>query len=260
MKTTYPFALLIIILSIRCADHKLPAPIQCDDNPVILDLVSVVDADCILKNGIIEVNASGGTGNYLFRVNGGEPQIASVFVDLGAGVYEVSAEDDNNCRGTLEVTVRNKEGVNISFQTTAAGCKESNGTITVEAFNGVEPYEYKIGNSSYSSANTFTDLAHGDHTVVVRDNSGCELAQTVKVKSGISYSASVDTIIETNCVVSGCHNGSQFPDFRNFNNIQANAAQIKTLTGNRTMPENGSLTQAEIDLIACWVDDGASNN
>ena len=260
MQTRYYSALTIIILSISCADHKLPAPVQCDDDPIVLELISAVDADCALKNGSIEVSATGGSGSYLFRINEGEPQTASVFIDLGAGLYEISASDDNNCVGTLGVTVQNKDGLNISFQTTEAGCKDFNGTITIEAFNGVEPYQYNLDGSSFSDNNTFTDVSSGNHTVVVKDDAGCELTQTIRVRSGISFSASIEPIMETNCIISGCHNGSQFPDFRNFNNIQANATQIKTLTGNRTMPENGSLTQAEIDMIACWVDDGAANN
>jgi hypothetical protein len=260
MQIRYALAVAIILLSISCADHKLPAPVQCSDDPTVLELISVVDADCALKNGSIEVKATGGSGNYLFRINEGEPQTASVFIDLGAGLYEILASDDNNCIGTLGVTVQNKDGLNISFQTTEAGCKDFNGTITIEAFNGVEPYQYNIDGSPFSDNNTFTDLASGNHTVVVKDDAGCELTQTIRLRSGISFSAAIEPIMETNCIVSGCHNGSQFPDFRNFNNIQANATQIKTLTGNRTMPENGSLTQAEIDMIACWVDDGAANN
>ena len=51
-----------------------------------------------------------------------------------------------------------------------------------------------------------------------------------------------------------------FPISAIFANVQGNAGQIKTLTGNRTMPAEGSLTQAEIDMIACWVDDGAVAN
>lgn len=261
--TRYSFAILLIsfiLLVIGCADHKLPAPIQCDDDPIALALVSVVDSDCLQENGSIEVSATGGTGTYLFRINGGEPQTASVFVELGAGVYQVAAIDDNNCAGTLEVTVQNKDGLNITFQMSDAGCEDLDGSITIEAFDGVEPYQYKIGESSFSDNNIFTGLTAGNHTVVVKDASGCELTQTIKIRSGISYSASIEPIIQTNCIVSGCHNGSQFPDFRNFNNIQANASSIKTLTGNRTMPEDGSLTQAEIDMIACWVDDGAVGN
>jgi hypothetical protein len=144
MQARYYLAVTIIILSISCADHKLPAPIQCDDDPITLELISVVDTDCGVNNGSIEVSARGGSGNYLFRINEGEPQTASVFIDLGAGLFEISASDDNNCIGTLGVTVQNKDGLNITFQTTDAGCKDFNGTITIEAFNGVEPYQYKL--------------------------------------------------------------------------------------------------------------------
>lgn len=263
MQTKQKLSVAIITLSLLgmgCADHKLPAPFQCSDDPVTVELVSVVESDCALKDGSIEVRATGGTGAYQFRIGDGVLQSASVFVNLGAGVYEVSAFDDKNCGGTLEVSVQNKNGVNISVQTTDAGCKDFKGTIEVQAFDGVEPYQFRIDASSFSDKNTFDGLASGNHVIVVKDDTGCEVAQTVKLKSGVSYSSSIKTIIEKNCAVSGCHNGSQFPDLRTFDNIQKNAGQIKNLTGNRTMPQNGSLTQSEIDLIACWVDDGAVSN
>ena len=78
--------------------------------------------------------------------------------------------------------------------------------------------------------------------------------------SQITYSTSISSIIETNCSIPGCHSGSQSPDFRDFTNIQLNASRIKIRTQNRTMPKVGSLTQQEIDMIACWVDNGALNN
>jgi hypothetical protein len=251
---------ITLLLSVGCADHKLPAPVNCSGDPVVLELISVVDSDCALKNGSVEVKASGGTGSYVFRLDGGEPQTASVFLNVGAGVHEVSATDDQDCAGIVQASVQNKDGLNITIQTTDAGCKGSNGAVRIDAVNGVEPYQYKINESSYSTNNVFTGLSAGNHTVVIKDDTGCELTQPIKVRSGISYSSTIAPIISSNCAVTGCHNGSQFPDFRQFSNVQGNAAQIKTLTGNRTMPAEGSLTQAEIDMIACWVDDGAVAN
>jgi len=35
---------------------------------------------------------------------------------------------------------------------------------------------------------------------------------------------------------------------------------MKARTQSRNMPKEGTLTQAEIDAIGCWVDDGALNN
>lgn len=259
-RTSFLSTAVTLLLCIGCADHKLPAPISCSDDPIVLELISVVDSDCALKNGSIEVNATGGTGSYMFRLGDGEPQTASVFLNVGPGVYEVFAVDDNNCTGTLQAQVGNKDGFNFTIQTTDAGCKSSNGVATVVAFDGVEPYQYQIDGSAFSGNNVFANLSPGSHAVVVRDDTGCELTQTIKLKSGISYSTSIKSIIDTNCAITGCHNGTQFPDFRRFENVQQNAGQIKTLTGNRTMPENGSLTQTEIDMIACWVDDGAVAN
>ena len=78
--------------------------------------------------------------------------------------------------------------------------------------------------------------------------------------SEVTYSANISTIIEANCAISGCHAGSVSPDFREFNTIQSKSDRIKVRTQNRTMPKNGSLTQQEIDQIACWVDNGALDN
>ena len=76
----------------------------------------------------------------------------------------------------------------------------------------------------------------------------------------VSYASDISPIISTNCAISGCHAGSQFPDLRIFSNVQSNANTIKSLTQSRAMPKKGSLTPAEISLIGCWVDNGAPDN
>lgn len=243
-----------------CEYEVIPGPVDCEENPVTLELVSVEDANCALMDGRIEVLASGGAGNYRYRIGNGDPQTASIFNDMAAGLYEISALDDNNCSASLEVTVKNSNGLNITFETTEAGCNTSNGTLTVTASDGTPPYQYKLDDGNFTSDNSFGGLVADEYDLVVTDASGCVVTQTVRIKSGISYAGSIASIIENECAISGCHNGSQFPDFRVFKNIHDNAAQVKTLTGNRTMPEDGNLTQSEIDMIACWVDDGAPDN
>ena len=84
----------------------------------------------------------------------------------------------------------------------------------------------------------------------------------VKIKiADAGYPESIGEIIVTKCAISGCHNGStSLPDFRSLATVQANSGNIKSFTQTGFMPRNGSLSQNEIDLIACWVDDGALNN
>jgi len=74
-----------------------------------------------------------------------------------------------------------------------------------------------------------------------------------------SYTNNIAPILNQNC--KPCHfNGSQFPDLTNYNSVSQNAHLIKIVTQNKTMPKGGSLTQDEIDAIACWVDNGALDN
>lgn len=243
-----------------CGSEEDAAPVDCAENPVVLSIVSVEGSNCASNDGSIEVSATGGSGNFQYRIGTGALQTSAVFNAVGAGVYEVTAVDDNECSATMEVAVNNINGLNITFDISPAGCKSSDGTLAVNATDGIEPYQFKVDNGSFGSTATFTNLSSGEHTLVVSDASGCEITQKVKIASGISFSGAIAPIISTKCAISGCHNGSQAPDFRSFANIQANAGQIKTLTGNRTMPQEGSLTQTQIDMIACWVDDGALQN
>jgi hypothetical protein len=243
-----------------CGSEEGPEPIDCTKDPVQLSVVSVANTNCDQTDGSIEVKASGGAGSYQYSLEGGAGQTSAIFNNIAAGVYNITAKDANNCTATTQVTVANQDGLNISFETSAAGCKLSDGSITVTATDGTEPYQFKLGSGSFSTNNTFSSLSTGEHDLVVTDATGCTINQTVKITSGVSFSTSVSPIISSKCATSSCHGGTQFPDLRVFKHIQDNAGNIKTLTANGSMPKGGSLTQAEKDLIACWVDDGALNN
>lgn len=259
------FFSVVVLLSastwLSCEYEVVPGPVDCSENPVIIELVSVTGSNCGAMDGSIEVVANGGSGKYRYVAGDGEPQESPVLTGLAAGHYEIIALDENNCSATLETSVQNINGVNISFTATdAGGCSGSNGTISVNAFDGTEPYQYRLGEGSYGSSHTFSGLARGTYNLVVSDASGCEVTQTVRVRSGISFAQSIAPIIERSCAINDCHNGSQFPDFRVFKNIHDSARDIKELTADGTMPQEGTLTQTEINMIACWVDDGALNN
>jgi len=254
------FAMSAVIWQ-ACEYEVVPAEVNCQESPVALELVSVDGSGCALANGSIEVRASGGNGNYRFMISEGPLQSSARFENLSAGLYQVTAVDGNNCSASLEATVLNSDGLNVTFTTTSAGgCNGSDGTLTVNAVDGMEPYRYRMGGGPFSQNQSFTGLSRGEYTLTVADASGCEITQKVRILSGISFAVSIAPIIKANCAINDCHNGSQFPDLRTFKNVHDNAGQIKALTGDRTMPQDGSLTQTQINMIACWVDDGAPDN
>ena len=253
-------ALAIIVLA-SCTYDKGEPIVDCTVDGPLLELLESENTSCGLSAGMVSLSASGGSGSYTFTSILSGQQSAGLFTELPAGNHVFMVSDENGCTNSLEVIIENLEGVVInSISVQDAGCNISSGSITVFAENGTTPYSYKLDSGSFQEQNVFSQVSSGIHLITILDDVDCEFSQEVQVMSGVSFSNTISPIISNNCVVPGCHSGTQFPDFRNFDNIQDNAAQIKIRTGSLSMPQIGSLTQNEIDKIACWVEDGALNN
>jgi len=84
--------------------------------------------------------------------------------------------------------------------------------------------------------------------------------------TGVSakFTADVQPILTTVCSInSNCHaSGSTNSGgpFTNHAQVAAKAATIKTAISNGTMPQGGSLSQAQKNAFICWIDGGALNN
>lgn len=80
----------------------------------------------------------------------------------------------------------------------------------------------------------------------------------------VTFSQDVQSIINTNCAVAGCHvTGTTLPDFSQNSVMESRAAQIKSRTANGSMPPPSSglsLSKEQVDIIACWVDNGGKTN
>lgn len=77
---------------------------------------------------------------------------------------------------------------------------------------------------------------------------------------GTSWINNIRPIMTESCALTGCHDGSIQVDLRVYATAKSYAPKMKEFTQDRSMPFDGSLEQSKIDLIACWVDDGALNN
>ena len=261
MKNSIQYLKIFFLASISgCQYERLELPSICDEVTIDLELLGeVINAECGVANGQFEVLASGGEGEFVYSIGSGE-QASGAFSNLKAGSYSIVATDANGCFGSIQIDVQNRNGINISLTATESGCESTNATITVNAEGGETPYQFRLYQGQFGSSNQFSSLAAGNYEVTAKDNLGCEITKEITVLTGIEYSATIENIIQSNCAIASCHGGSQSPDLRSFQNIQSNASRIKTRTSARTMPPSSSLTQSQIDAIACWVDDGAPNN
>ncbi len=253
-----------------CVNHDINK-IDCETSDLVITKSISNVTVCSPADGSIAVNATGGKTPFTFSLNAEDFSTTSIFDHLSAGTYAVTVKDANGCTRTTTADVifpgstLAAEAANIETNT---DCTTANGSFTITATGGEGVYQFKLGTGTFSASNSFTALKSGTYSATVKDQLNCEFTVSdIKVSSntGISFQDDIKPILETNCIKSGCHNGDNGAD-RNwsvFANVKAKAAGIKTRTGNKSMPEDiapTGLPQNQIDLIACWVDDGALNN
>ncbi|MDX1478114.1 MAG: SprB repeat-containing protein [Saprospiraceae bacterium] len=153
------------------------------------------------------------------------------------------------CDGTLKIQV---------VDTVDAQCGSAIGSLTVTGTGGATPYQYSLNQGASQASGTFTNLAPGFYTVKVVDQHHCEAHVDARIKSGVLL-ADIRPVIDANCAISGCHDGSSaLPNFSDDDVLTNTADFVRGRTGNRSMPPDTAglmLTNAEILLIACWAQD-----
>jgi hypothetical protein len=256
---------LLVVGTLLSSCGSDPDPVDCSVTGPIISLGVVTNAtSCSITDGAISVSASGGKEPYLFSLNNLPTQADGKFSNLAAGAYTVTVTDANACSSVVEnVAIK---AADFKFTTLLVGdsdCKGNNGQVTINVEQLNPPYSYRLGMGSFGDSNVFGGLATGTYTFTVQDNIGCSVLLSVTVPrafTGTSWQNDVRPVIVKSCALSGCHNGDSRPDLRIFENAKFYASSIKSKTRDRSMPREGSLTKSEIDLISCWVDDGAVQN
>jgi hypothetical protein len=256
---TIPFLLLV-----SCVSHDLNHAVDCSLSDLSLSINSVTTAtSCSTTDGSIYIEVSGGKQPYVYLLNSQE-QPSGTFTNLHAGIYSVGVRDANGCDTVLtNIIVMAKDFSFASQLEPDDQCLSDNGSVVIEVSDGNPPYNYSIDGGGFSETNTFSGLSNGDHLIIVKDNQECTIALNVTVprgNTGVSWTSDIKPIIEKSCAVSGCHNGITRTDLRLYSNAKKHAVEIKSLTRDRSMPFDGSIPQSQIDLISCWVDDGALEN
>jgi gliding motility-associated-like protein len=129
---------------------------------------------CGNSNGKIIAQASNGVAPYEYSLNGGAYSSSNVFNNLAANNYVVRAKDATNRVAIANTIVSNIAGAQImAADTTATGCSNNTGAITVQAQAGTLPYLYSIDGTNFQNTGLFTGLAQNNYTVTVKDARGC---------------------------------------------------------------------------------------
>jgi hypothetical protein len=255
-----------LLLYAGCSGSDEPTKVDCAASDLDVTFVSVNPASCAVSNGTITATATGGKEPYTYALNAGTFTSNPAFTQLSAGDYVLRVKDKNGCTVNTDDIQLRIPGNDLNATTSTepdTECVGNNGSITVNATGGTEPYQFKLNTGAFGSSATFASLAPGNYTVTIQDDAGCVFPKSVTVgrgDTGTSLSIDIMPIIEANCAVSNCHNGSEDPNLSSPQNVRNNASKIRSLTQSGEMPKEGSLSSSEKAKIACWVDDGAKDN
>ncbi len=134
---------------------------------------TITNSSCGLSNGSLVAAATGGIAPLQYSLNGTVFQASTSFTLVAAGTYPLTVRDANQCMRTLNVTVANQAGPNISTSSTLSSCFANDGTITATGAGGTGALQYSKNGVTYQSSPVFTNLAPGPYTITVKDVKNC---------------------------------------------------------------------------------------
>jgi len=249
-----------------CVYHDLNHTVDCAAVQVEIQIDEQVNAStCGAADGRIVLHAEGGQAPYTYSIREGEHQSTGTFEGLMSGLYTVTMIDQNSCQTAYDNIVISVDNFSVSLTATAdTDCVTGNGQVEVTVHENTGPYRYAIDGGAFTDSPLIEGLKHGNHLLTIADASSCGVSMNVSIPrgvTGVSWQNDILPIMKTQCSITGCHNGFSRPnDWRVYGQVKANAAEIRKRTQNKSMPFDTEMPRAYIDLIACWVDEGARDN
>ncbi len=177
------------------------------NQPTLLVLTtSSTPENCGKKDGTATVVASGDVAPYSYLWS--NSQVTSKITNLAAGTYTITVTDAlNYCAKTAKVVVGSINAPVAAITSRNVSCnKSANGTIQVDATEGVGPYTYEWNTVPVQTTPKVENLAEGTYNVRIIDSRGCATTKSATVaKSTPNF---VLSTITTNVSCSTCRDGS----------------------------------------------------
>jgi len=157
--------------------------IVADDGNVVIDSLSTQSpTQCAAPNGVIDIFPIGGTPPYQYSINNGMSyQSTGLYTGLTGNTYNVIVTDINGCVATQTVILNAiPQPVFDNILLTQPTCGTNDGAIEIQVSGGTPTYDYSIdGGNTFSTNGLFANLGSGAYPILVIDDSGCTLIDTV---------------------------------------------------------------------------------
>ena len=143
---------------------------------------NVVSSTCGNSDGEITLNASGGVGPYSYSSdNGSTFQSSGLFTGLFSGTYNIVIQDNLGCQisGSVNITDLGGPVINSLVGNDETCFGFCDGNIIINA-SGATLFSIDNG-TTFVNSNSFNALCAGNYSIVVQDNSGCQVASSIVI-------------------------------------------------------------------------------
>jgi subtilisin-like proprotein convertase family protein len=166
------------------------------DAPFTLEEPEELVASVEVTFNSIEVIASGGTGELMYMLNGGDSQSGNIFSNLDNGSYGILVTDENGCAVSVSTAIDVADLTMTAESVINVTCfGDNDGSLDLVASGGIPPYRYRIvGGPGFQDNPSYSGLSAGDYVFRVRDASNgiFNLNVTIEEPDAINVTAAVD--------------------------------------------------------------------
>lgn len=134
-------------------------------------------------DGTITINASGGSGTYLYSTNGGGTfQSSNLFTNICTGNYNIEVEDNTGCSATGMANVSSPTALSITTTPDDTVCIGQTAVITAFSSGGTAPVTFTWDNGLPNGASHNVDPAGTTiYNVTATDANGCNVSESITV-------------------------------------------------------------------------------
>ncbi|WP_423734997.1 gliding motility-associated C-terminal domain-containing protein [Chitinophaga caseinilytica] len=196
---------------------------------------TVQDVDCNHATGEVQLQVSGGTAPYAFRLNGGASGTVPEFKNLAIGNHVVNVTDDNGCSGLYNFAVTRDllRTLTTSATSNDPSCFGSaNGSILAQVSQGTAPLQFALNNGAFGNSPDFQNLGAGSYKVYIRNAYCLDSQQVTLVQPDalmLPYTAWQDTCNRLKGWVDFSPQGGVAPYSLTWNGNVVNNTEVKGL-------------------------------
>ena len=160
------------------------------------------NVDCFgASTGEVDVTVWGGTPPYSFNWNSGAS--TEDLLGIPSGGYNVVISDSKNCTNTSSYVISQPDIIIGTMSATNVGCYgDGSGSVTIDVIGGTTPYHYSWFNTTTlfaQNAPTMVNMSAEEYQVVVTDDNGCVLTDSIAITEPQELSGTAVTLSDIDC-------------------------------------------------------------